>query len=140
MFKCEKNKIKKQRALALVLSLWSIHGQNLANRTKPWLSFQLKMWGCIHIEKYVHKAKQPNLQSKTQPNQVLGSLLLAFMLHGLAINFILNRMVSCKIFTHLATLQSARSADSKSPHPSPILTIWSHGSRPHCLGSLPHLI
>ncbi len=45
--------------------------------------------------------------------------------------------ISSRIFTHLATQQSARKTDSKPFHPSHPLTIWSYGSR---LGSLPQLI
>jgi hypothetical protein len=29
-------------------------GRTLANRTKPWHSFQLWMWACIHVDKILH--------------------------------------------------------------------------------------
>jgi hypothetical protein len=44
--------------------------------------------------------------------------------------------LSCRIFAHLATLLTARSADSKDTHPSPTVTIWSYGY----LGCLPILL
>ncbi len=33
------------------------HGQTLANTTTPGPSFQLQMWVCIHVDKYVHIIK-----------------------------------------------------------------------------------
>ncbi len=38
-------------------------------------------------------------------------------------------LLYCRICTHLATQQSARSTDSKSTHPFPSLTTWFYGSR-----------
>ncbi len=71
---------KPERSLSFLRSraseTWN-NGQTLANRTKPGPSFQLWIWACIHVDKYMHII---NLWLKTRPKDVLGSLLLAFAL------------------------------------------------------------
>jgi hypothetical protein len=65
-----------------------------------------------------------------------GLILLTFLKHRPSLNtetYIIKNnkkiQLSSRIFTHLATQQPAKSADSKSTHPSPTLTTWSCGQR-----------
>ncbi len=60
------------------------HGQTLADRTSPWLSFQLWKW-CMHTMHLLPSvAIQPNSELKTWPKQLLGSLPLLIAHPGLS--------------------------------------------------------
>ncbi len=75
--------------LNLSLSL-SLHGQTLANRTSLALSFQLQKWLHAYHALTPQCCRMPNLELKTGPKQLLGSLPLVIALPALSLSLSLS--------------------------------------------------